>query len=369
MVDSILTSYLCKPAACSPHLFLKKNRCLDRVHLPPRVVDNVMYLSLSDGAVEARHLDGGQVLWRMDFSTKIEMGRETHDGIFLVAENYLLVEYGDELFVIDNTIGELKSATPLNGKTLAGASLAPPYVYTFRADEELNCSCVCWDFVKQNICWETPLTGYSEYITLSDGLVLLASGGDTCFALRTSDGSRVWECKLTDMDLPSCAVRDEGQVTVASPLIPIENSVLIGVYPFHLVSLSRESGAVCWTRELKVMDVGRICCNNENNAWLLSNEWLYCINGTTGEILLERNLESTLSDYDIYLIGQPALAKDFLFLVSVTNGQFAAFDNSNGTVAWSYQCMAPIPIQFAPVIAGQYVFVVDIEGHLYAFSS
>ena len=292
------------------------------VRMEPTVVDGVLYAASTDGVVAAYDANTGKNLWKQKSRTHGWFG------------------WGDK---------KRKDAFYAGGPAVAGDLLAigtlDGHVYGLNSKDGTQ----RWVATLPSEVIDSPV--------IAGGLVIVRTQDGRVYGLDSNTGDRRW-------------VNDQGSVPLLSlrgngPLLVTNGVVFLGSDDGKLVALRQDNGDKLWEQKLATgegrTDIDRM--SDADGAIVIDGSTLYAsayhgsltaVDGPSGRPLWARPFSTYTS---------LALTGNSLFGVN-TDSQVWAFDKSSGADMWKndelkYRWLS------APAVQGNYVVVGDSEGYVH----
>lgn len=204
---------------------------------------------------------------------------------------------------------------------------------------------------------DTADEGYGGGLAYADGRLYVTTGFGEVYALNAQDGSKVWS-KKTDSPFHTAPTVRDGKVYVVNR----EN---------RMWALDGATGAEVWTHEVFAEGAGVLASTSPAASGNLvvipyTNGDLYAVQANNGRPVWNDSLTRTGAADSLSSIndiaGRPVIDGNIVFAISHA-GRFVAIDARSGERIWTRDLAG---VQ-TPWVAGDYVYVMGMDGNLYCF--
>ncbi len=204
---------------------------------------------------------------------------------------------------------------------------------------------------------DTPEEGYGGGLAYADGRLYVTTGFGEVVALNPTDGSRLWTKKTESPFHTAPTVRD-GKVYVVNR----DN---------RMWALDAATGADVWNHEVFAEGAGVLASTSPAASGDLviipyTNGDIYALRANNGRPLWNDSLTRTGSADSLSSIndiaGRPVIDGNLVFAISHA-GRLVAIDSRTGERRWTRDLAG---VQ-TPWVAGDYLYVVGMDGVLYCF--
>lgn len=321
------------------------------VRMTPALRDGKLYTAGVDGGVSAIDAASGRVLWNRDVKLKLAGGPGVGDGLLVVGS------MDGELIALDAASGterwtarvtsEVVSAPAVDGGLVVVRS-NDGRVYAFDANDGKQ----RW----VNDRGTVPLLSLrgSASPRVAGDLVLNATDAGKVLALRASDGAPAWEQSLSTAE---GRTEVERLNDVDGDLKIDGDAIYAAAYHGQVVALSLSSGRPLWNRTL----------SSYTNIDVSANQ-VYAVDDQSQVWALDRTSGASMWKQDAlqyrWLSG-PAVQGDYV-VVGDVEGYVHWLAIADGKEA-ARERLSKHAIRATPVVIGDTVYVVDVNGELGAY--
>lgn len=200
--------------------------------------------------------------------------------------------------------------------------------------------------------------GFGGGVAYDNDRIFMATGFATAAALDPASGDVLWEANLP--------------APVRNPPTAVNGKVFAITISNQVVALDQDTGETLWSHEsfeenARFLSTGSPAVDGDVVVVPFSSGEVVALDVETGRVLWtatvsrssRMNALSNLND----IAGSPVIDRGAVFAVS-HSGQVSAIDVRTGRVAWE----APISGLNMPWVAGDYLFLITVEGELLALS-
>ena len=313
--------------------------------LSPVVVDNLVYVSSTDGTFYCLNAGTGGLVWKYVISAVPIMGYDdmpnAPSDIPAVAGGIVFVgsEEG-QFYALNATTGAHIWDVRMGSLITSSATVVGNLVY-------LGCHGVyCLNAATGAFVWQNtaPAVVVSSPAVVAGLLYVggpVGEGGladDGIYCLNATDGSLVWNYVISTSEGTQTT---EYNVVECSPTV-VDGLVYMGSYDGNVYCLDAVSGALIWKywtggivyNSLAVAN-GLVYVASENQTGIgyePGNSSLYCLNATTGNPVWKRNFGSPS------IVSSPAMAGGIVFVgVGWGNTGIYGLNATTGAIVWSHK--------------------------------
>jgi len=285
--------------------------------------DDSVFVGLEGGEFAALDASDGNLLWQVDLGINVQMAP-------------LIV--GEVIYVPTTFVGPGLTNNP-EGKAK---------IYALQA----STGKIIWTFESENYILQTPyLSGDILYLGGSylDPAQEVEEGGPMrLYALLAKDGKPIWSY--------------ESQDGFIKTIYANESVVTYIAYQDFLSGLDARDGLLLWRRDTgnwvpALTGMGNVIYFGS------ANTEVHAIKIDDGETLWKFNIpEGTFN----YVLAEPIRIKDEIYFLT-QQGDIIALNAQNGTLLWTFP--TGITSRVGLTIQNGWLFIGDIEGRVYAYSS
>ena len=161
--------------------------------------------------------------------------------------------------------------------------------------------------------------------------------------LDAGDGTPRWHRSLADLG-PLQGLREDVQrASIKVPILAIGGRAVFGVAARHVAGLEIVTGRVLWTRRVGIRVPLGLRADVDGDVYLIDASRFYRLETESGRVKVEAEVEDDLGAADIHMPTEPAVTDRFLYFGDVLSGVLGALDTTEGRLAWTFACRAPIP--------------------------
>lgn len=317
------------------------------------VVNGLAYLTSGDVSGTSHPAAG--TLWAVDpASGRVIWRRTLPNTAFaepIVADGRVYVGVGNILFP--------RSPSPTSRHLTRGTGVSGVWAFSARSGELL---------------WHMRTDGADQApVTVSHGVVYLASGDRYFYALNAATGAMLWKVPL------------HAYVSRSGPRIIGSMAFVGGADPGSVVAINLLSHRVAWRTLIPNAQAGvddtplayahgilltaAITVRHDQvlpSTSLHHHADLFALSAATGHILWHRQLaRGTMPN--LKATGTPLIAGSTAYVGNAINGAVTAVALTNGHVLWRFT--ADSPVKKPPVLAQGRLYFVSLHGTLYALST
>jgi outer membrane protein assembly factor BamB len=346
-----------------------KGAAISGVRLRPTVVDGVLYAVSTDGKIAAFDAASGKQLWEK--TTKVKQGwfgfggkkgkaipEGTYAGGPTVAGNLLAVGSLDGyVYGLNAKDGSQLWSSELDSEVLSAPAISGDLVIVRTQDGRVYGLDAAtgkrrWAY-DQGTVPSLSLRGNGTPLA-ANGVVFIGSDDGKLVALRQDNGEKLWEQRLANGD----GRTDIERLDDADDAILLDGSTLYGsAYHGNLTAIDGPSGRPMWSHPFSTY-----------TSLALGGTALYGVNDQGEVWAFDRSTGADMWKNDKlkyrWLTG-PAVQGNYIVVADVA-GFVHWLQASDGALAARIR-LSKKPIQAQPVVAGDTVYVEDVQGHIGAY--
>ncbi|MEM7072869.1 MAG: PQQ-binding-like beta-propeller repeat protein [Pseudomonadota bacterium] len=331
----------------------------------PIVVGSQVFTLNSDYELRGFDLENGAQIWSLDLPVPDSDEDEAFSGGLAYLDGRIFVSTGyARLHAIDLDQNQIAWTQPLAGPARTAPTVAEGLVLVITIDNRA----IAFNSQTGEKLWvhsgSTEITGLLGRASpaIDDQLVVLAYSTGELFGLRKNDGRVLWSDRLT------AARRLEGLSSLADiRAMPVINDKLVLAVSFggRMVAIDGQSGVRIWSKRIGGTQMPWAI---GDYVFMVTNtNQLVCLSRETGAVLWSKALRSWVDederDEPIQWIG-PILASEHLILANQL-GELLLISPFDGAVLKTIDLGNAI--RTAPVIAMETMLLLDNRGSLRAF--
>ncbi len=317
--------------------------------LVPAVGEEYLYTIDTDGVLQARRRENGELVWKVETGLPASAGPGLGEGLLLVgtAEGQVVAfeaADGKELWRKD-----------LSGQVLAVPAIAEGIVVVHTESGQIH----GLDAVTGEQVWiynqGTPvltLHGTSSPV-IEGGTVYCGLAGGKLVALALDNGSLQWEGHVT---VPSGGTELERMVDVDADPLVYSGTLYAAAYQGHVVAVGEGSGKVYWKRKMSVYN--NMAVDWQQLAISDASGWLWSLDPDTG------SARWRVKDLEYRQLSPPALLGGYV-AVGDFEGYLHWFSSEDGAPAARMR-IGGGPIVAPLVVADDVLYVLNTDGTLAA---
>ena len=322
----------------------------DKIRSSPSVANGIVYEGSNNGYVYALNAATGSLIWQYyGGASSVESSPAIIGGIVYVG--YLWDGHNGYVVALNATNGALiwrfatnsgmeSSPTVVDGVVYIGSWYG--YVYALNATN----GALIWSLLTGGPVFSSP--------ALVNGVVYVGSGGGGyVYALNAANGAIIWAFHT-------------GSEVYSSPAI-VNNVVYVGSDDGKVYALRTSDGSEIWQANIGVGDhaddspavAGGIVYFGSRNGY-------YAFNATNGSQIWFFTSPYSPRDFTGYVYSSPAVAGNVVYYGSL-DGYVFALNAFSGSMIWSYRTGGFL---FAsPAIANGVVYIGSYDGKIYALGT
>jgi len=332
--------------------------------LAPTVVDGRLYAASVDGTIEAIDAASGRTIWQQHLG-------ERHGWLWKRGEASLRWSggpgVGGDLLVVGSLEGDVYALNAQDGsqkwhvkvsdEVIARPAIASGVVVVRAIDGRLtgldaNDGSQKW--VYDQSVPPLSLRGTSSPVIIGDAVYDGFDNGKIA-AVRLADGAPLWTQTLSTGE---GRTEVERLADVDGDLVEVGGNIVAVGYRGQLAAIAADSGRPMWQRDVSSYggaaggESALVVADADGNVWAFDRE--------TGASLWKQD------QLKYRWLGTPAIV-----------GKYVVIGDSEGFVHWlsldegkfvARERLSKKPIESAPVVVGDTVFIEDIKGHIGAYS-
>lgn len=321
------------------------------IRIAPALHDGKLYTAGVDGEVSAIDAASGKVIWNRDLKLKLAGGPGIGDGLLVVGG------MDGDLLALDSANGAERWRIRVAAEVVSAPAVERETVYVRTNDGRIH----AFDASNGKLRWvndrgTVPLLSLRGNASprVAGDLVVNATDAGKVLAIRASDGAPAWEQAI---------VTAEGRTEVerlsdVDGDLKIDGDVVYAAaYHGQVVALSLSSGRPLWNRTLSSytnVDVSAsqvYAVDDQSQVWALDR--------TSGasmwkqDALQHRWLSGPAVQGDYIVVGD---VEGYVHWLAIADGKEAARER-----------LSKHAIRATPVVLGDTVYVVDVNGELGAY--
>jgi outer membrane protein assembly factor BamB len=332
--------------------------------LAPTVVDGKLYAVSVDGVVEAIDAGSGRTIWEKRLG-------ERHGWLWKRGENSLRWSGGPgvagDLLVVGSLDGDVYALSTADGserwhvrvsdEVIARPAVSNDVVVVRTIDGRLaglDAKDGSQRWVFDQSVPALSLRGNSSPVIVGDAVYDGFDNGKVT-AVRLADGAPLWSQTLATGE---GRTEVERLADVDGDLVPSGTNIVAVGYRGQVASITAENGRPQWQRDVSsyggaaVGDSAIVLADADGNVWAYDRE--------TGASLWKQD------QLKYRWLGTPAV-----------QGKYVVVGDSEGFVHWlsldegkfvARERLSKKPIESAPVVVGDTVYIEDVKGHIGAYS-
>lgn len=318
--------------------------------LRPAYSSGSLYAADYKGLLVAIDADSGRKLWEIKTNLPFTGGPGISDNLLLMG-----TENG-EVFAFDASTGTQLWSANVTSEILAAPSVADGTVIVRCIDGRifgLDADTGQREWVYDHSVPLLTLRGNAPPL-LRAGVAFIGYDGGQVVAIRTDDGSLMWEQTL---------VTTEGRTElerlsdIDGQLVFIASDLLVASYKKRLASLAADSGRLLWFKDISsasgvaVDRINLAISDKDGNLWMLDRR-----NGAESwkqDLMARRGLTRPVFYGSFVVVGDE---KGYLHWLNVSDGQFAAREKVGGK-----------GFSGPPLVVGNTLYVQTRKGDLVAY--
>lgn len=330
---------------------LGKGAGMSGIRMIPALADGKLYSAGVDGEVMALDAASGKVLWSQDFKLRFAGGPGVGQGVVVIGG------LDGDVVALDAGNGSERWRARASAEVVATPVIGGDTVYVRSNDGRVY----AFDINDGKQRWvndrgTVPLLSLRGNASpqLAGDLLLNATDAGKIMAMRTSDGAAAWEQPVT---------AGEGRTEVER-LSDIDGDIKIdgdvgyaGAYRGQVIAFSVSSGRPLWNRALSgYTNVG------------VSASQVYAVDDQSQVWALDRTSGASMWKQDALLhrwLSGPAVQGDYL-VVGDLQGYVHWLAIADGKLV-ARERLSKDAIRATPLVVGDTVYVVDVNGKLGAF--
>lgn len=318
--------------------------------LVPAVDDGHVFVADGEGRVSAFATDGGRRQWRTETGIRASAGPGVGEGIVVVGG------LDGDVVALDAASGEELWRAQVSSEVLASPAVSGRRVVVRSVDGRVfgfDRATGRRDWIYDHTVPLLSLRGNSDPV-IRAGQVIVGLDNGQVVALNADDGSVIWEQAVS---VPEGRTELERLVDMDGHISVVATEVYAAAYQGNLAALSLDSGQQIWSREVSSWQGVRarrtqlFLTDADSNVWSFDRR-----NGSSlwkQDLLLNRNVSTPA------ILGEHVLVGDF-------EGYLHALDAENGNLLGRTH-VGDGPIDVAPNVVGDTVYVLTREGRLSAY--
>ena len=323
-----------------------------RAGIAPVFADDRVWVADESGSVVGVDAQSGRV------STRFETEFKISSGPVVVGDQILLGTYEGEVAVLDQVSGRVLWKQQVSSEVLAAPIVADDKVVVRVLDGRIY----GFDRATGQRAWVydrtvplLTLRGNSAPIARA-GRVYIGFDDGVVVALRASDGSLVWEQRVSE---PEGRTELERMTDIDGPMVIVGTELYVVTYKGRMASLAIESGRLLWIKDvsaeqgLSLRRTELAAADKDDAIWLIDRR-----NSTTlwREDRLERRDITRPVFYNNYLVTTDF--EGYMHWLDTASGEFVARTRFGSDRAVT-----------SPLVVGNTLYVLDTKGRLSAWQA
>jgi outer membrane protein assembly factor BamB len=309
-----------------------------------------LYAADYKGLLVAIDADSGRKLWEIKTNLPFTGGPGISDNLLLMG-----TENG-EVFAFDASTGTQLWSANVTSEILAAPSVADGTVIVRCIDGRifgLDADTGQREWVYDHSVPLLTLRGNAPPL-LRAGVAFIGYDGGQVVAIRTDDGSLMWEQTLVTT---KGRTELERLSDIDGQLVFIASDLLVASYKNRLASLAADSGRLLWFKDISsasgvaVDRINLAISDKDGNLWMLDRR-----NGAESwkqDLMARRGLTRPVFYGSFVVVGDE---KGYLHWLNVSDGQFAAREKVGGK-----------GFSGPPLVVGNTLYVQTRKGELVAY--
>jgi outer membrane protein assembly factor BamB len=318
--------------------------------LRPAYSSGSLYAADYKGLLVAIDADSGRKLWEIKTNLPFTGGPGISDNLLLMG-----TENG-EVFAFDASTGTQLWSANVTSEILAAPSVADGTVIVRCIDGRifgLDADTGQREWVYDHSVPLLTLRGNAPPL-LRAGVAFIGYDGGQVVAIRTDDGSLMWEQTLVTT---KGRTELERLSDIDGQLVFIASDLLVASYKNRLASLAADSGRLLWFKDISsasgvaVDRINLAISDKDGNLWMLDRR-----NGAESwkqDLMARRGLTRPVFYGSFVVVGDE---KGYLHWLNVSDGQFAAREKVGGK-----------GFSGPPLVVGNTLYVQTRKGELVAY--
>lgn len=214
-----------------------------RLNLQPSVVGGIVYVSDSEGEVQALAAENGKRLWSVDLDVPVSGGPGAGEGLVLVGTS------DAEVIALEADSGEERWRAKVSSEVLSVPAINGGVVVVHTIDGKLfglesTNGDRRWQYER-----EVPvltLRGSGSPV-LSGGVAFVGMAGGKLIALRVDNGNLLWDVNVT---IPGGRSELERLADIDGDPIVMHGGVFVATYQGEVGAVEQRSGRLAWQRKM-----------------------------------------------------------------------------------------------------------------------
>lgn len=321
------------------------------LRLEAAVSEGKLFVADHEGLVVALDAGNGSRIWEIETERPISAGPGVGpDSVYVATSDA-------EVIALNAATGETLWTSKVSSEVLAIPRYDAGFVVVLSVDGRLT----GLDSVDGQVRWtytrDVPalsLRGTSSPVIKQGGVITGYASGKLV-VLRLSDGRQIWEASVA---VPRGRSELERMVDIDADPLVTDEAIYVTTYQGGLVALALRSGQIIWRRG-ELDSVSGLAADwrsvfitdTDSNVWAVTQK--------DGQILWGQ------SDLKYRKLSAPAVRGDYLF-VGDYEGYLHVLSATDGHLMARVR-VGDEPIQTAPLIVGDLVYVYDVSGEIAAF--
>lgn len=327
----------------------------------PIVHKGFIYSMDVQGHVEARNVNDGSLIWKIETSPE-EGHSNTMGGGFAAADDvlYITTSFG-EVWCVEAQTGKKVWLKNLETPIRAAPTVFAGRIYVVTVNNEIyaleaKTGDELWDYA--GIIEPNSLLGGSAPAASNQAIVVALTSGEI-YCLSPESGHMLWSDTMT----PSLRIDTVSSIAHirARPIIE-NNTVYVASHGGRIAAYELSSGKKIWSKEIGTLRTPALC--GDFLFMITTNDDLVCLLKSTGQVRWAASLPRKRESDEVITWAGPIVVNDKLVITS-TNEQMAFVNVENGTIDKTVNLESSC--QLSPIAAEKTIFTLTDSGTLQAW--